>query len=157
MAVTNTKTKVAFKINFIAFLYPNGNSLYEQTKKRKLARIKASDPVLNQESNSEEIYSVNKAVSELGGFKDTLTSIKDSLIENEIANISRSLRYSHNLNLLEKGILSGKNSIKELTLLLMLRILINLVQKQELNVIIKHVLYFSNDCRDSHQMLVWRR
>ena len=73
-------------------LYPQGNSLYEQSKKRKLARIKASDPVLNQEGKPEEVYSMNKAINELGGFRDTIATIKESLIENEIANISRSLK-----------------------------------------------------------------
>lgn len=86
------KTTVSRKITFAALLFPQGNSLFEQSSKRKLARIRASDPILKQDTNTEEFYSISKAITELGGFRDTISPIQDSLFQHELANISRTLR-----------------------------------------------------------------
>lgn len=49
--------------------------------------MRASNPILRMEDKQEEIYSIQKAVEQLGGISDTLLSLQESLINNEIANI----------------------------------------------------------------------
>jgi hypothetical protein len=54
--------------------------------------MRASNPLLSMESKEEELYSIQKAVDNLGGIKDTLASIHESLVQNEIASIKRGVK-----------------------------------------------------------------
>ena len=69
------------------------NSLFELSSKRKLARMRANNPILNQEDKQDEIYSIQKAVTQLGGISDTLAPLHQSLVNNEIANIKNRVKY----------------------------------------------------------------
>jgi hypothetical protein len=62
------------------------------SSQRKLARMRASNPVLSMEDKQQEMYSIHQAVDQLGGITDTLASIQDSLVQNEIANIKKGIR-----------------------------------------------------------------
>ena len=69
------------------------NSLFELSSKRKLTRMRANNPILNQEDKQDEIYSIQKAVTQLGGISDTLAPLHQSLVNNEIANIKNRVKY----------------------------------------------------------------
>ena len=93
--------RICFKVNakFLIFnLAENfhqlnhGNSLFELSSKRKLARMRANNPILNMEDKQEELYSIQQAVTQLGGISDTLASIQESLVNNEIANIKNKVK-----------------------------------------------------------------
>ncbi|CAI2368191.1 unnamed protein product [Moneuplotes crassus] len=68
------------------------NSLFELSSRRKLERMRASNPILNLESKQEELYSVQQAIGQLGGLSDTLKPLQESLTNNEIANIKNKVR-----------------------------------------------------------------
>ena len=44
------------------------------------------------EDKQEELYSIQQAVTQLGGISDTLASIQESLVNNEIANIKNKVK-----------------------------------------------------------------
>jgi hypothetical protein len=54
--------------------------------------MRANNPILSMEDKQIEMYSVQKAVEQLGGISDTLLSIQDSLVNNEIANIKNRVK-----------------------------------------------------------------
>lgn len=87
-------TKVSVLTLFITIVNANqGNSLFELSSKRKLARMRQSNPILSMEDKKEELYTIQSAVDQLGGISDTLSGLQDSLLQNEIANIQRSIKW----------------------------------------------------------------
>jgi hypothetical protein len=66
--------------------------LFELSSNRKLARMRASNPILSMEDKQQEIYSIQKAVEQLGGITDTLAPIHESLLQNEIANLKKNIK-----------------------------------------------------------------
>lgn len=72
--------------------YPQSYSLYELNSKQKLAKMRQSNKVFAMEEQKDDLDQIQKAIEELGGIADTISTMQDSLIQNEISNIKRTMR-----------------------------------------------------------------
>ena len=66
-------------------------SLYELNWHQKLAKMRASSKVLASEDQQSSI-NIQKAINDLGGIKDTISSMQNELLENEIYNTTRTIK-----------------------------------------------------------------